>query len=96
MDIERVRYSLSRYLRTRIIKIQNLLPQIISNIEMINNLSKQEKLFVTKLANLNSTYYSEAFYNRLSDNIKDSIENSDDRFKNTQILLNVSLSHFNS
>ncbi len=89
MDIERVRYALARYLRTRVLKIEKMLMAIISNIELMSRLSKHEKVFATRLHNLNNTYYEESFSNRLSENVKEAVESSEDRFKNCQTTLHV-------
>lgn len=90
MDIERVRYSLVKYLRIRIVKIEKSFLSILSNIEMMERLSKEEKVFLTRLSNLQNTFYEETIYNRLSENIKESVESSDDCFKNSQVSLYVS------
>jgi hypothetical protein len=89
MDIDRVKYSLTKYLRIRILKIQQMYRLILSNFELMERLSKEEKVFVTKLSNLNNTFYDETFYHRLSENIKESIENSDDCLKHSQVSLYV-------
>ena len=49
MDIERIRYSLTRYYRIRIIKIEKYIDYIVNNDEMMNRLSYEEKLLITKL-----------------------------------------------
>jgi hypothetical protein len=93
MDIERVRYSLIKYHRIRLLKIEKVFRAILSNIELIDRLSKDEKIYLTKLSNLQNTFYEETFYNRLSDNIKESVENSEDCLKHSQMSFSVSLRH---
>lgn len=64
MDIDRVRYSLARYLRARILKIEHSADYIMSKMDVLDRLSSQEKTFVTKLFNLNNSYMEEAYFNR--------------------------------
>lgn len=64
MDIDRVRYSLARYLRARILKIEKAVDYIMSKMDMLDRLSSHEKTFVTKLYNLNNSYMEEAYFNR--------------------------------
>lgn len=65
MDIERVKYSLSRYLRSRLIKIESQVQYIQRYGHVKNRLSEQEKIFVDKLENMNTTM-AKSFYDRLS------------------------------
>jgi hypothetical protein len=94
MDIERVRYSLIKYHRIRILKIEKMFRTILSTIELLDRLSKDEKIYLTKLSNLHNTYYEESFFNRLSENIKESVENSEDCLKQSQVNFSVSLLHY--
>ena len=64
MDIDRVRYSLSRYLRARALKIEKSVDYIMSKMDVLDRLSSAEKTFVTKLFNLNNSYMEEAYFNR--------------------------------
>lgn len=64
MDIDRVRYSLARYLRARILKIEQTVDYIMSKMDILDRLSSQEKTFVTRLYNLNNSYMEEAYFNR--------------------------------
>ena len=64
MDIDRVRYSLTRYLRARILKIEQSVDFIMSKTDVLDRLSSQEKTFVSKLYNLNNSYMEEAYFNR--------------------------------
>jgi hypothetical protein len=90
MDIERVRYALSRYLRTRILKIEKMLETIVSRVDVLDNLSKHEKIFAAKLNNLNNSYMEETFFNRLQEGgLKESVELSDDRLQHSQPTLKV-------
>jgi len=85
MDIERVRYSLARYLRTRLLKIERSLEYILSNIDIMDRLSMQEKEFATKLNNLNTSYFEDNVTNRfqLSD-AKDHYGDSDNRLQHAK------------
>jgi len=90
MDIERIRYSLSRYLRTRLMKIEKHLECIISNIDVTDKLSYQEKLYATKLNQLNNNYYDDNVVNRfLTTDTKEYYLNSTNRLKEAQISTKV-------
>lgn len=85
MDIERVRYSLARYLRTRLLKIERSLEYILSNIDVMDRLSMQEKEFATKLNNLNTSYFEDNVTNRLQQSdAKDYYESSDNRLQHAK------------
>jgi hypothetical protein len=85
MDIERVRYSLARYLRTRILKIERNLEYILSNIDVMDRLSMNEKVFATKLNNINNTYFEENVSNRFQhQDAKEYYDVSDNRLRNAQ------------
>ena len=59
MDIERTRYSIARYLRTRIIKIENSLEFITSSLEYLDRLSVAERDYANKLKRINDDHYEE-------------------------------------
>jgi hypothetical protein len=85
MDIERVRYSIARYLRTRILKIERNLEYILSNIDVMDRLSMNEKVFATKLNNINNTYFEENVSNRFQhQDAKEYYDVSDNRLRNAQ------------
>jgi hypothetical protein len=85
MDIERVRYSLARYLRTRILKIERNLEYILSSIDVMDRLSMNEKIFATKLNNLNNSYFEDNVSNRFQQSdAKEYYESSDNRLRNAQ------------
>lgn len=63
MDMERVRYSLSRYLRTRILKIEDQLEAIISNLDLMDRLSFKGaptlfRIVLKRLYNNNNTVFN--------------------------------------
>ena len=97
MDIERVRYSLSRYLRTRLLKIENSLDYIIQNPEILNNrLSENEQHFAISLYNLTNRHFEEVIFNTHFENnpeFRERIESSDDRVKHSvpsfQVCINL-------
>lgn len=66
MDIERVRFSLSRYLRTRLKKIELQFEYILSNLDAVERLSDQEKEFAFELRALHERYIQESVVDRLS------------------------------
>lgn len=85
MDIERVRYSLARYFRTRLLKIERSLEYILSNIDIMDRLSMQEKEFATKLNNLNNSYFEDNVSNRFQHNdARDYYETSENRLLNAK------------
>ena len=84
MDIERVRYSLSRYLRSRVLKIEKCLEFINSNIDIFDRLSEEEKIFASKLNTLNNSYFEDVVANRLLVDAREYYESSDDRVKNAE------------
>jgi hypothetical protein len=85
MDIERVRYSLARYLRTRILKIERNLEYILSSIDVMDRLSMNEKIFATKLNNLNNSYFEDNVSNRFQQSdAKEYYESSENRLRNAQ------------
>ncbi|KAJ1430997.1 hypothetical protein B484DRAFT_316731, partial [Ochromonadaceae sp. CCMP2298] len=66
MDVERVRYSLTRYLRARLLKIERSLEHIVSDINAIELLSKEERAFATRLNALNNAYFEDTVSSRLA------------------------------
>ena len=65
MDIERIRYSLARYLRTRILKIERNLYHIVNNEESLANLSLAEQEFATKLYSQMQAFCHDAVHSRV-------------------------------
>ena len=59
MEMERVKYSLGRYLRTRILKIENSVHYLISSIEHQDRLSEKEKDFLYRISNMNNNYFED-------------------------------------
>ena len=59
MDMERVKYSLARYLRVRILKIENMVHYIDSSSDQIGRLSEHEKEFLYSLQRINNNYRSD-------------------------------------
>ena len=85
MDMERARYSLTRYLRTRILKIEKGLEHILSNIEIMDRLSTEEREFASKLNNLNNSFFEDNASVRLqNEQAKSYFDASDDRLKHAQ------------
>ena len=56
METERVKYSLARYLRTRILKIENSVHYLISSIEHQDRLSSEEREFLYRISKMNNNY----------------------------------------
>ena len=93
MDIERVRYSLSRYLRSRVLKIEKCLEYINVNIDVFDRLSAEEKVFASKLNTLNNQYFEDVVATRLLGEARDYYESSDDRVKNAEPSFQVRYYH---
>ena len=66
IEMERVRYSLARYLRTRILKIEDSLDYILTNLDMLDRLSWGEKALAQKLNELNGNHFEDHLMNPLS------------------------------
>ena len=92
MDIERVRYSLARYFRTRLLKIERNLEHILANIDLMDRLSVNEKVFASKLHNLNNGYFDDNVSNRFQNaDAKDHYDVSENRLRNAQPVDRVSV-----
>lgn len=92
MDIERVRYSLARYLRIRLLKIQKNLECILSDINLLDRLSDSEKSFISKLNTINNNYYEDNVSARLNDEAKGYYEGNQDRLSHSTPNLQVKIS----
>ena len=99
MEIERIRYLIARYLRTRIIKIETSLHFIDSHIDTKDRLSFEEKEFVSNIKKLYDVHMEENVFSRLKSETAENIfdkPNPDtndkarykDNFKNDQPNLN--------
>lgn len=84
MDIDRIRYAVARYLRARLLKIEALIDYILSRHEYMDRLSPNEKIYIAKLHNLNTSFQEETLYNRVSAELKDVLQSSDDFTRHTQ------------
>jgi len=73
MEIERVRYLIARYLRTRIIKIESSLHYIDSNIDTKDRLSSEEKKFVSNIKKLYDGHMEEIVFSRIKDNVAEDV-----------------------
>ena len=58
MEMERIKYSLARYLRTRILKIENSVHYLITS-DHQDRLSDQEKDFLEKVNTINNNYFED-------------------------------------
>jgi hypothetical protein len=67
MDIERVRFALSRYLRARVRKIEDQLEYVAWSPEVASRLSAHEQRLVQQLLELNSKYFDVTIASRLRD-----------------------------
>lgn len=91
MDIDRIRFSLIKYLKIRLLKIENQIDYLSSNYEMFDRLSIAEKQFATKLNNLNNGYFEDNVINRFNyDSHKQYLRKNEDRLKHATPSLDVS------
>lgn len=82
MDLDRVRYSLNKYMRVRLQKIEEQLDVIVATPEYMDRLSTAERVFATKLNMLNNDIFDETILKRLADpNAKQIVQSGDDRYK---------------
>ena len=93
MDIERIRYSIARYLRTRLLKIENNLDFLIQHPDIFQNrLSENEQTFALSLYNLTNRHVEDTIFNSHFENNPDfrqRIESSDDKLKHSTPSLQV-------
>jgi len=91
MELERVRYSLARYLRTRILKIEDSLEYVLTNPDMLDRLSYAEKAFATRLYELNNNHFEDHLVARLREmpgDVHEILQMSGDRAKHAQPSMN--------
>jgi len=99
MDIERIRYLIARYLRTRIMKIEASLHFIDSHIDTKDRLSSEEKEFVFNIKKLYDVHMEENVFSRIKNDTAEDVfdkpksDSNDkskykDNFKNDQPNLN--------
>jgi len=62
METDRVKYSVSRYLRARLLKIEQQADYIEQNDVIKDRLSVKERVFVEQLAGLNSSHFKNAIH----------------------------------
>lgn len=87
MDIERIRYSIARYLRTRLLKIENTVDFIIQNHDLFQTrLSENEQAFALSLYNLTNRHIEDTIFNSHFENnpdFRERIESMDDKLKHS-------------
>lgn len=92
MEIERIRYSLARYMRTRLIKIQRNLEHILNDSEILIRLSEDEQSFAFRLNQLNNSFFAENVSSRFENpELRKLYENNEDRKLNAAPKMNVSI-----
>lgn len=89
MDIDRVRFSIVKYFRTRILKIEANLEAILFDVTMMDRLSPEEQLFASKLDQRNKFYLEDVIHPRVSDDIKELFNSSDNILKHARPDLQV-------
>lgn len=97
MDIERIRYTLARYLRTRLLKIERNLDFIINSDEMMERLSNAERVFATKLYGQYGNYIEDVIQKRfkgengesVNEELEGAVSMSDDLLKHTRPALDT-------
>lgn len=73
------RYSLARYLRCRLRKIEESLEAILENIDLLDRLSPQEKRYATKLNTLKNNHFEDVVYAQLDETLKEFLRDAKDR-----------------
>jgi hypothetical protein len=93
MDIERIRYSLSRYLRTRLVKIEKYLYSF-QDRSKLEKLSFQEQVFATKLLGLTNSQL-EMFFKHFENqkDVRAVVESHEDLVNDCQPRMTVSCKH---
>lgn len=82
MEMERVKYSIARYLRTRLVKIEKNLNYIVETPDALEKLSPQEQQFATELNNRINRHF-EAILSRIdSEQAREHAMENGDRLKN--------------
>lgn len=81
MDIERIRFALNRYLRTRLKKIESQLDYVVSTPDVVDMLSERERGFAFELHGLNGRYMTETVVERLS--AQQAVEGADDMLRHS-------------
>ncbi|RYY81175.1 DNA replication complex GINS protein SLD5 [archaeon] len=82
-EIDQIRYSLTQYLRVRILKIERQLDYIAGDIHSLDQLATHEKNFVTRLNNLSQAFFEDALSSRLSPNCQDMFSRNEDRYQDS-------------
>jgi len=62
MDMERVKFSLARYLRARLAKIERHMFFIAEDERQLARLSEQERRYLTELVQLHNNYFDETVF----------------------------------
>ena len=87
MDIERITFSLNRYLRTRLRKIEEHLEYLVSNTESLECLSSRERSFAFELQALQARFTAHSFVDKLSS--RQTMGGGEELLKHTQPQIQV-------
>jgi hypothetical protein len=87
MDIERVRFSLNRYLRTRLKKIEEQLDFVVSTASALDCLGHREREFAFELHALNERYMDDSFLDKLAN--RQAAEGGEERVRHAQPQIEV-------
>jgi len=71
MEIQRVKFSLLKYLRTRLLKIEDNINSIVASNDIKNRLSAEENAFVARILRLNSNFFEDCLHSRVSESAKE-------------------------
>ena len=88
MEAERVRYSLARYLRVRLLKIEDTLDFVLSNVDLLDRLSFAEKQFAASLNELNNNHFEDHLTGKLPESMHEMVAKSDDRVRHSRPAMN--------
>lgn len=96
MDIERTKYSLAKYLRCRILKIEKMVDHIVSDLTVMDRLSQHEKIFATKLNELSNAHVEDTVFARLEGDVKEQMLANSDKLLHSTPSLQVFSSSFSA
>ena len=84
MENDRIRYGLNKYFRSRLEKLEDNLDYILSDASVLDRLSREEKVVITKIKTLRSNYLDDVLLSKVNLNLNQYIESSADLLKHSQ------------
>lgn len=85
MDVQRIQYCVAKYLRTRLIKINQQALHIMATPLQLSYLSPQERQYLEEFASLNASFMHEILFSKLdSQTLVQKLENAKDALKDAK------------